>query len=273
MKLQRDRKRQVPGSATVPVAVSGVPLDTFLFEVYGDGGHIFQLTFPLKSAFSNLKWCKFIAFLAFTLCLGQQFSNQLFAADAAVLYENNFEKADVGKVPDDFLVIDGDFTVKEENGNKFLELPGAPLDSYGLLFGPTVKPDVAVSARVFGTKKGRRFPTFAVGLGGQNGYRLQVSPAKGKLEIYKGDDILASVDYEWKSGEWTMLELQIIKSGDVWKLEGRAWTQGATEPLPPVVAFEEKEEPKPGRASIWGSPISTTPIQYDDLAIKSVKGN
>jgi hypothetical protein len=192
------------------------------------------------------------------------------AEDAKPIFENNFEQAEVGKVPDGFLVLDGGFEVKEDNGNKFLELPGAPLDTFGVLFGPTEKSDIAVSARINGTKKGRRYPTFGVGLNGQGGYRLQVSPGKGMLEIYKGDASVANVPYDWKSGEWTMLQLQVTKSGDVWKVEGKAWTQGSPEPGKPTITFDEKTEPSAGRASIWGSPYSTTPIQFDDLMIKRV---
>src|SRR6266705_5565560 len=112
-----------------------------------------------------------------------------FAQQAKPLYENDFEQAALDKVPDDFLVLDGQFAVKEEGGNKFLELPGAPLDSYGALFGPTETEDISVSARIFGTGKGRRYPTFGVGLNGQgtSAYRLQVSPAKKALELFKGD--------------------------------------------------------------------------------------
>src|SRR6476646_4613286 len=88
------------------------------------------------------------------------------AADSKPLYENDFEESDIGKVPDEFLVLDGGFAVKEENGNKFLELPGSPLDTYGLLFGPSLKQNSSVVARFFGTAKGRRYPTFAVGLNG-----------------------------------------------------------------------------------------------------------
>ncbi|HEX3799027.1 MAG TPA: hypothetical protein VH413_10030 [Verrucomicrobiae bacterium] len=193
------------------------------------------------------------------------------ADDAKPVYQNNFEQAEVGKVPDDFLVLDGAFAVQVADGNKFLELPGAPLDSYGTLFGPTQKAGVSVSARINGTKKGRRFPTFAVGLNGQGGYRLQVSPAKDALEIFKGDESVANVPYQWKSGEWTMLSLQVVKSGEVWKVEGKAWAQGSTEPAQPLVTFEEKTEPTAGRASIWGSPFSTTPIQFDDLLIRHVE--
>lgn len=94
------------------------------------------------------------------------------------MYENNFEKAELDKVPADFLVLDGAFEVKADGGNKFLELPGAPLDTFGVLFGPTEKDSLAVSARIFGTLKGRRFPSFGVGLNGVGGFRLLVSPAK-----------------------------------------------------------------------------------------------
>ena len=103
------------------------------------------------------------------------------------LYENNFAGATPGTVPEDFLVLDGQFAVKEEGGNKFLELPGAPLDAFGVLFGPTEKDGIAVSARIFGTAKGRRFPAFAVSLNGVGGYKLQISPAKKLVELYKGD--------------------------------------------------------------------------------------
>jgi hypothetical protein len=202
--------------------------------------------------------------LALTLAIGTLAAR---ADDAKPLYENNFEKAEVGKVPDDFLVLDGGFAVKEEGGNRFLELPGAPLDSYGVLFGPTEKGDLEVSARINGTKKGRRFPTFAVGLNGQGGFRLQVSPGKDVLEIFKGDESVANVPFEWKSGEWTLLRLQVTKSGDGWKVAGKAW-QGATEPTKPMVEFTDKDEPPAGRASIWGSPVSTTPIDFDDLVFR-----
>src|SRR4051812_26072339 len=84
------------------------------------------------------------------------------AFSAQKLYENNFEKAEPEKIPEDFMVLDGGFVVKEEGGNKFLELPGAPLETFGVLFGPTVSNNVSASAKIFGTAKGRRFPAFAV---------------------------------------------------------------------------------------------------------------
>src|SRR5262249_15033251 len=127
--------------------------------------------------------------------------------------------------------------------NKFLELPGAPLDSFGVLFGPTEKSDLEVNARIFGTNKGRRYPTFGVGLNGQEGYRLQVSPGKKMLELYKADEVIASVGFDWKSGQWTMLKLSVHQAGKQWIVEGKAWTQGASEPKLPMVTSEQKFEP------------------------------
>jgi len=194
-------------------------------------------------------------------------------AQTKPLYENNFEKAEVGKVPDDFLVLDGGFVVKEEAGNKFLELPGAPLDSFAVQFGPATNSDVAVSARINGTAKGRRSATFGVGLNGVGGYKLQMTPAKGLLELYKDQTPKASVPYEWKTGQWTMLRLQVRKIKDgAWKIEGKAWLQGSAEPGQWMISFDETEEPANGRASVFGSPFSGTPIQFDDLVVNTAGG-
>lgn len=184
------------------------------------------------------------------------------------LYENNFEKAEIGKLPEGFLALDGGFVVKEENGNKFLELPGSPLDSFAVQFGPTESSDIAVSARINGTSKGRRYPTFGVGLNGVAGHRLQVSPAKKLLELYKDQELKAGVPFDWKSGQWTHLRLQVrkVKEGE-WKVEGKVWLQGSAEPSDWMIAADMKEGPTAGRASVFGSPFSGTPIQFDDLVI------
>jgi hypothetical protein len=191
------------------------------------------------------------------------------AGDAGkILYENNFEKAAPGPLPEEFLVLDGEFTIKESEGNKYVELPGAPLETFGVLFGPTTNTGVCVSARIYGTSKGRRFPGFGVGLNGQNGYKLKVTPAKDVLEIYKGDESLASAPFHWKTGVWTVLKLRVrAAEGPSWKIEGKAWAQTEAEPKEWTLALDQKEEPHPGRASIWGSPYSGTPIRFDDLLL------
>lgn len=183
------------------------------------------------------------------------------------IYQNNFESAEVDSVPDDFIVLDGGFTVKEDQGNKFLELPGAPVDSFGVLFGPVATNAITATARAFGTSTGRRYPTFALGLNGAGGYRIQVSPGKRALELIRGDSVKASVPYNWKSGKWTRLKLHVQKSGDSWRIAGKAWPEGEEEPADWLITADETQALSPGRASVYGSPLSGTRIRFDDLVV------
>lgn len=192
-----------------------------------------------------------------------------FAEDAGKpVYQNNFENAEVGKVPDDLMVLGGEFAVKADGTNKVLELPGAPLDSFAVQFGPTEKENIAASARVFGTSKGRRAPTFGVGLGGVSGWKLQVSPSKKAVELLRDAEVKATLPFDWKSGEWTQLRLQIrkIKDGE-WKIEGKSWQSG-TEPKEWMISADEKEDPVTGKASVLGSPFAGTPIWFDALRVE-----
>lgn len=191
-----------------------------------------------------------------------------FSADAQVLYTNGFDTAEVEKVPDEMMVLDGGFAVKEEGGNKFLQLPGAPLETYGVLFGPTEAFGLAVSARVQSTGKGRRFPTFSVGLNGVGGYKLQMAPSKKLLELVKGEEVVASAPYTWESGSWTVLRLQCRKVKESeFTVEGKAWKQGDTEPADWQVSRPESAALPPGRSSVWGMPFAGTPIKFDDLVV------
>ncbi|MGC3960464.1 MAG: hypothetical protein QM813_21805 [Verrucomicrobiota bacterium] len=190
---------------------------------------------------------------------------------ATALYANDFEKAVAGAVPDDMMILGGEFTVKSSGTNQFLELPGSPLDSFAVQFGPAVQDSVAVNARVCGTAKGRRAPTFGVGLGGVSGWKLQVSPGKKAVELLKDQELKATVAYDWKSGTWTQLWLEIrkVKDGE-WSVEGKVWASSEREPKTPLITVDEKEEPISGKASILGSPFAGTPVWYDDLQVLSV---
>jgi hypothetical protein len=195
------------------------------------------------------------------------------AADAVKpLYENDFEKAEIGKVPEEMMVLGGEFAVIADGTNKVLELPGAPLDSFVVQFGPSEKENIQVSGRIFGTSKGRRAPTFGVGLGGVSGWKLQVSPGKKALELLRDTEVRATTAFDWKSGEWTQLRLQILKlkSGE-WKIEGKAW-QAGNESKDWMISSDEKEEPVIGKASVLGSPFAGTPIWFDELRVEAVGG-
>jgi hypothetical protein len=190
---------------------------------------------------------------------------------AGALYQNDFEKAALDSMPEEFLVLDGAFAVKEAGGNKSVELPGAPLDTFGFLFGPAQVDGVAVSARIKSEGKGRRFPAFAVGLGGVGGYRLQVSAAKKAVEIFKADEPAAMVSFNWESGAWHHLKLQLrkVKEGQ-WIAEGRVWKDGTPEPKEWTITHPITEEPPSGRPTVWGNPFAGTPIHFDDLLLAPI---
>ena len=195
-----------------------------------------------------------------------------FTAQAAEpLYQNNFEETQIGEVPDDFLVLDGDFAVKQEDGNKYLELPGAPLDAFGFMFGPSARHGNEISARMFGTKKGRRYPVFGIALNGVNGYRLQIAPAKRAIELLKGSTVVAKVPFRWGGGEWLRLSLRVEQtSAAEWTVSGRVWADSKKAPAKPTITHTETKEPRNGKPSIWGSPYSGTPIRYDDIVVKKI---
>ena len=199
------------------------------------------------------------------------FASKVFA-DEKLPYQQDFEKAEVGKVPEDFMVLDGGFAVKEENGSKFLELPGAPLDSFAVQFGPAETDNLSVTACITGSAKGRRFPVFGVGLNGVAGYKLQVSSAKNAIELFKDQDLKASAAYDWKSGVSINLRLQLRNTGQgAWKIEGKVWPKAGAEPEKWMIAADEKEQPQPGRPSVFGSPFAGTPIRFDDLKVERGK--
>ena len=73
-------------------------------------------------------------------------------------------------MPDDLMVLGGEFVVKSDGTNQVSELPGSPLDSFAVQFRPAEKTDVAV-AREF--LEQQRTPRADVrrGLGGVSGWK------------------------------------------------------------------------------------------------------
>jgi hypothetical protein len=188
--------------------------------------------------------------------------------DNKVLFKSDFELAKVDSVPEELMVLGGQFSVKDIGGNKALELPGNPLDDFGALFGPAESDGIAVQARIRSESSKRLAPRFGVGLDGVGGYRLLVTPGQNQLQLLKDQQAVASAPFEWKSGTWTSLHLQIRKvSESKWIIEGRVWADGTPEPKDWSISFEISEAPPAGKASIWGAPYSGKPILFDDLSV------
>jgi hypothetical protein len=185
-----------------------------------------------------------------------------------VLYKEDFESANADSVPEELMVLAGQFFVREIGGNRVLELPGNPLEDFGALFGPAESDGIAVRARIRSESTKRLAPRFGVGLCGVAGYRLLVAPGQNGLQLLKDQQVLASAPFDWKSGSWISLRLQVRKiSEGKWIVEGRAWADGNPEPRDWSISFEVSEAPPAGKASIWGAPYSGKSILFDDLDV------
>ena len=187
-------------------------------------------------------------------------------------YRSDFSAAEVGSLPKEFQRINGDFAVAEFEGKKVLELPGEPLDTFGVLFGPGEHADLDVRANVWSAASGRRFPEFGVGAGDVGGYKHLVLPGQKKLQLRKGDDVAAAAEMRtpWKSAAWTAVRLRVSKAAEGrWKVEGKSWPADAAEPPAWDLTHETTDPPTAGRASVWGVPFSGQAIRFEDLAARS----
>ena len=204
-------------------------------------------------------------------CLGIAVASVMMLGAERAGFVADFQQSAAGPLPDSqYMVLNGHFEVKEAGGEKFVELAGEAIDSFGFLAGP--EGATSIEVRVRGENTGKRFPEFGVALGGAAGYRLWVMPAVGQVQIVKNDQVKAHAELAWKSGAWTHLKLQARSAGGgKWVLEGKAWNEGEKEPEKWAVSFEAGDENLKegikGRASVWGTPYSSKPIAFDDLKI------
>src|SRR5688572_15772866 len=188
------------------------------------------------------------------------------AADAP-LYSNDFSAVAPGKLPEDqFLALAGEFTVKDVDGNRVVELAGTPFDSFGMLFGAAPEqPACTVSARIWAATTGRRFPEFGVGANDTGGYKLWLMPRTKQVAIRKADQFVATAPYEaWQTQTWTRFRLQVTNStaGASWTVRGKVWPDGKDEPKEWTVTFDEPEAPSSGRPSVWANTYSGQPVRF-----------
>jgi hypothetical protein len=199
------------------------------------------------------------------------------AADAPpqhAAYFNDFEKTPPGKPPEDMLILQGEFSVKAEGNNHFLEVSPDPLGTFGVLFGPEAVTLADASAKVYATSTGRRFPEIGVGCGDAGGYKLILAPGQSILELRRGDDAVAQTAFDkWQSGQWFSFRIKVSPGGEgKWRIQGKVWPSSAKEPDGWSLAYDTTEAPAAGRASVWASPYSGTPVRFDDLSAAGTKG-
>ena len=186
-----------------------------------------------------------------------------------VVFETTWSQEIVGQEPADLFVLDGNFVIAEKDGDKALALLGTPVGDFGFLFGPRVRgKPVELTCRVFSTRKGRRMPAFAAGLGGVNGYRLRVNAAARNTQLVRGEETLASIPYVWKSGTWTRLRFRAEPKGEEGvTVSAKVWPVDENEPADWTLKYESPEPYVGGKSTLWGYPYAGTEILFDDLRV------
>lgn len=183
----------------------------------------------------------------------------------------DFEAYEAGTEPDDLFVIEGMFRIAEDGGDKVLQLEPQPLNESGVIFGKSLRGAASVSVEIKATKRRRSTPRFGVGLHGISGYRLRVVPATNEIELIKSEEKVKAAALPWTSGEWLHLKLSVVPAdGGKWVVSGWAWPKGKEAPAEPLITLVSDEKPGQGKASIWGTPYSGTPILYDDIVIEDL---
>ncbi|MGC8888197.1 MAG: hypothetical protein ACP5MG_13685 [Verrucomicrobiia bacterium] len=192
-----------------------------------------------------------------------------------VIYRQNFETASIGSLPDGMVALDGKFSVKEEKGNRYLELQGVPLEEYAVFFGEELDGGAEISARIRGESTGKRTPSFCVGLYGTGGIILRVSPGRGAVELFKGKELKASAPFEWKGdGKWVWLKLRVIPvSASRSVISGMVWYESnkmENQPDKWQIRYEA-EKPDSGKAFVIAIPYSSKPIHFDDITLIKIE--
>jgi hypothetical protein len=183
----------------------------------------------------------------------------------------DFEKTPVGKVPDSINVLDGDFSIRDVDGNHCLELAGDPIGGFGALIGPGGLTSCDISARIWAAPSGKRFPEFGIGANDAGGPKLFVTPGTDAIELRWGESTIATSSFSWKPSTWTFVRLQLESRDGKWTVHGKAWNAGESEPAKWMVEAPLPKAPNPGRASVWGSDYSEKPIRFDDIRVNSVE--
>ena len=213
----------------------------------------------------------FISLLAAALCLPALADDEKSAE-----FKQDFEKVEVGKVPDKVMEIEGTFEVVEEEGKKFLRVGVEPLAENGIVMGPSMKGGGTIEAKIRAFKKRRSYPRFAIGLHGISGYRLRVVPSSKQVELLKNEEVVAKKAFEWKADTWTHLKLEIKKDGESWAIRGWVWPVAdgdeGKQPKEASIIHTDKEVPGQGKGSLWGSPYSGRPIDFDDVKVVTEDG-
>ncbi len=182
----------------------------------------------------------------------------------------NADEWSEGEVPKEVFIVEGKIQIVAKDGNKAIVIdPGSELTDACAQVANSAAGESSIEARVFASKRARSVPKFGVSVHGMSGYRLLVNAAKKQLELVKSDAVIASAPYTWTSDAWIKLKLDVKRGeGEAWAITGKVWAADAAEPAEPTLKAEDKGLKGQGKAGVWGTPYSQTPIYFDDIVVK-----
>lgn len=188
-----------------------------------------------------------------------------------VEFEENFSSLEVGSEPENLFILDGAYAVSQEENDKRLTLPGSPVGDFGLLFGPRVREkSLELSFSFLATKKGRRLPALAAGLGGVRSYRFRLNAATKQIILSRQDVEIGREVYQLESGSWCRVRFQALPGdGENTRIRLKLWKRGEEEPEKWLFDEVDPSAFAGGKCALWGYPYAGTPIHFDDLKIES----
>lgn len=193
------------------------------------------------------------------------------AAQDNVILTEDFTSFTAGQEPDLFILA-GAFTVEaEEGGNHVLQISTGELVDATVQIGDSLKTGGEVVARAKGLQQRRSFPRFGVGLHGKSGFQLRVSPAARAVELLKGEEVIQTVPFTWTAGQWHLVRLRVEAIPNAgWSVSGWVWPEASPAPEQALIEYISEPAPLQGKASLFGTPFSGQPIQFDDVRVTAL---
>lgn len=189
-----------------------------------------------------------------------------------LVYEENFDGVEEGRLPKDFFVLEGNFMVTDLNGRKCLSLKGIPVGEHGFLFGPRIREsNLELSFTCKGAVKSRRHSVFALALGGMSGIHQRFNPGTQSLLMSYGEDSHTRELIHWKSSEWVQVCLQVIQGNVHQEITIKTqWKNESEKTKMNEEIWRIEDAPLPnGKFILWGFSYAEKEMYWDDLKIRT----
>jgi len=192
--------------------------------------------------------------------------------DYELFYQEDFENIALGKLPDDFFILDGDFSVVNMEGRKCLELSAQPVGEHGFLFGPRLKfGSFELSFSCLGGSRSRRHNMVAGNLGGVRGFKYQLNPSRQEVLFTFQKDWQHGQGIEWSSLNWMQVKVQVDTDPKKMASKIRMLVQkeAKMESIKQVSWISLDDVIAGGKCMLWGYCYADFPVYWDNLIIRS----